>query len=193
MRRPTDLDWPCNNVVPGMAPVAAILVRTEETVVAVTGIRAYPTGFGFTLTLRLRNLHPRERRGFWPFPEFGYHGGHTVPPDAFRLTIEFADGRSVNNLDPAPRDPEVPAFEQPMLSSGPGTGLEGGGSSPDRWGWDMDYRVRPLPPLGPLAFVCVWPERGIPPSHVEVDGAAVLRAAEAAMRLWADDPYCSAD
>jgi hypothetical protein len=176
-----------------MAPVAVVLARTEETVVAVTGIRAYPTGFGFTLNLRLRNLDPRGRRGFWPFPEFGYHGGRTVPADAFRLTIEFADGRSVTNLDPAPSDPEVPVFEQPMLSSGPGTGLVGSGSSPDRWGWDMDYRVRPLPPPGPLAFVCVWPDRGIPPSRVEVDGAAVLGTADAAMRLWANDPYCSAD
>jgi hypothetical protein len=191
--RPNDLDWPCHNVVPAIAPVAAILARTDQTVVAVTGIRAFPTGFGFTLNLRLRNLHPRERRGFWPFPEFGYHGGRTVPADAFRLTIEFADGRSVNNLDPAPSDPNVPAFEQPMLSSGPGTGLVGSGSSPDRWGWDMDYRVRPLPTPGPLAFACVWPERGIPSARVEVDGEAVLGAADAAAILWSDDPYCSAD
>jgi hypothetical protein len=191
--RPNDLDWPCHNVVPAIAPVAAILARTDQTVVAVTGIRAFPTGFGFTLNLRLRNLHPRERRGFWPFPEFGYHGGRTVPADAFRLTIEFADGRSVNNLDPAPSDPNVPAFEQPMLSSGPGTGLVGSGSSPDRWGWDMDYRVRPLPTPGPLAFACVWPERGIPSARVEVDGEAVLGAAAAAAILWSDDPYCSAD
>jgi hypothetical protein len=191
--RPNDLDWPCHNVVPAIAPVAAILARTDQTVVAVTGIRAFPTGFGFTLNLRLRNLHPRERRGFWPFPEFGYHGGRTVPADAFRLTIEFADGRSVNNLDPAPSDPNVPAFEQPMLSSGPGTGLVGSGSSPDRWGWDMDYRVQPLPTPGPLAFACVWPERGIPSARVEVDGEAVLGAADAAAILWSDDPYCSAD
>jgi hypothetical protein len=191
--RPNDLDWPCHNVVPAIAPVAAILARTDQTVVAVTGLRAFPTGFGFTLNLRLRNLHPRERRGFWPFPEFGYHGGRTVPADAFRLTIEFADGRSVNNLDPAPSDPNVPAFEQPMLSSGPGTGLVGSGSSPDRWGWDMDYRVRPLPTPGPLAFACVWPERGIPSARVEVDGEAVLGAADAAAILWSDDPYCSAD
>jgi hypothetical protein len=190
---PRELAWPCPNVLPGMAPAAAVLARTEETVVAVTGIRAYPAGFGFTLNLRLRNLHPRERRGFWPFPESARRRGLELPADAFRLTIEFADGRSVTNLDPAPSDPEVPAFEQPMLSSGPGTGLVGSGSSPDRWGWDMDYRVRPLPPPGPLAFVCVWAERGIPPSRVEVDGTAVLRAADTAVRLWSDDPYCSAD
>jgi hypothetical protein len=191
--RPRELAWPCPNVVPGMAPVAAILARTDHTVVAVTGIRAYPTGLGFTLNLRLRSLHPREQRGFWPFPELGRHRGPPWSGEVLRLTIEFADGRSVNNLDAAPSDPGVPAFEQPMLSSGPGTGLLGSGSSSDRWGWDMDYRVRPLPPPGPLAFVCVWPERGVPPSRLEVDGAAVLGAAEAAVTLWDNDPYCSAD
>jgi len=75
-----------------------------------------------------------------------------------------------------------------MLSSGPGTvgGVDG-------WSFDMECRVRPLPPPGPLTFVCVWPERGIPPSRVEVDSTTVIGAAEAAVRLWADDPYCSAD
>jgi hypothetical protein len=42
-----------------------------------------------------------------------------------------------------------------MLSSGPGTGMEVSGSFRDRWIWDMDYRVRPLPPPGPLALVCI--------------------------------------
>ena len=143
--RPTDLDWPCSNVVPGMAPVAAFLARTEETVVAVTGIRAYPTGFGFTLHLRLRNLDPRERRGLWPFPELGRHRGPPWSGQVLRLAIEFADGRSVTNLDPAPSDPEVPAFEQPMLSSGPGTGLVGSGASPLA---KASSKASPSPPSG---------------------------------------------
>ena len=50
---------PCPNVLPGMAPVAVTLARTEETVVAVSGIRAYPAGFGFTLHLRLRDIRRR--------------------------------------------------------------------------------------------------------------------------------------
>jgi hypothetical protein len=159
--------------------VSLVLARTEQTVVAVTGIRVFPTGFGFTLNLRLRNLAPQEQPGFWPSPEFGFHGGRTVPADAFRLTVEFADGRSVNNLDPAPSDPEVPAFEQPMLSSGPGTGLVGSGSSPDRWGWDMDYPGSASAPAGAPGLVCVWPERGIPPSRVEVDGRTTASSATA--------------
>jgi hypothetical protein len=191
---PRELAWPCPNVVPGMAPVAAILARTEETVVAVTGIRAYPAGFGFTLNLRLRNLHPRERRGFWPFPEFGHHRGRLLPDAGIlRLTIEFADGRSVSNLDAPTEGSDAPYPERPMLSSGPGTGMEATGPFRDRWIWDMDYRVRPLPPPGPLAFICVWPGRGISTSRAEVDGAAIREAANDAVTLWLDGPYCSDD
>jgi hypothetical protein len=39
----------------------------------------------------------------------------------------------------------------------------------------------------------VWLARGIPSSRVEVDGAAVIGAAAAAVTLWSDDRYCSAD
>jgi hypothetical protein len=184
--------WPYENVLPGMAPVAAILARTSETVVAVTGIRAYPAGFGFTLNLRLLNLHPRERRGFWPFDELLHRRGR-ARDDALRLTIEFADGRSVSNLDAPAVDADGSDPDRPMLSSGPGTGMAVSGSFRDRWIWDMDYRVRPLPPPGPLAFVCAWPERGIPSSRLEVDGAAIRQAADAAMTLWREDPYCSDD
>jgi hypothetical protein len=67
------------------------------------------------------------------------------------------------------------------------------GSFRDRWIWDMEYRVRPLPPPGPLAFICVWPGRGILTSRVEVYGVAIREAADAAVTLWLDDPYCSDD
>jgi hypothetical protein len=128
-----------------MAPMAAILAQTSETVLAVTGIRAYPAGFGFTLKLRLRNLAPRERRGFWPFPEFGHHRGRAWPAEALRLSVEFADGRSATNIEPATVGTDGPDPDRLMLSDGPGTGLVASGSSPDRWGWDMEYRVRPCP------------------------------------------------
>ena len=52
--RPNDLDWPCHNVVPATAPVAAILARTDQTVVAVTGIRAFPPGSAITAAVRCR-------------------------------------------------------------------------------------------------------------------------------------------
>ena len=50
-------------------------------------------------------------------------------------------------------------------------------------------------------FGCLQPDSNVQPAveemtarlRLEVDGAAVLGAADAAVRLWADDPYCSAD
>jgi hypothetical protein len=46
---------------------------------------------------------------------------------------------------------------------------------------------------GEPTFPCEWPGRGIPGSRVEVDGAAIRQAADAAVTLWPDDPYCSHD
>ena len=41
-----------------------VIASTEETVVALAGIQAYPAGFGFTLCLRLRNVSAREEQQF---------------------------------------------------------------------------------------------------------------------------------
>lgn len=45
---------------------------------------------------------------------------------------------------------------------------------------EQDYVVWPLPPAGPLAFVCEWPANDIPVTRVEIDGTAILRAGEEA-------------
>ena len=53
----------------------------------------------------------------------------------------------------------------------------------------MDGRVGvwPLPPPGPVSFVCELPARGIPESRVEVDAQLILDAAGRAIRLWPED------
>jgi hypothetical protein len=47
--------------------------------------------------------------------------------------------------------------------------------------------VWPLPPAGPLAFVCEWPGRGIAESRMEPDARLILEAAGRAVTLWPDD------
>jgi hypothetical protein len=46
---------------------------------------------------------------------------------------------------------------------------------------------------GPVAYVCAWPGRGIASSRLEVDGTAIRAAADDAVTLWLDDPFCSND
>jgi hypothetical protein len=183
-----DLDWPGHNVVPGMAPVAAVLARTEQTIVALTGIRAYPTGFGFTLNLRLRNLHPRQRRGFWPFPELGRHRGPPWSDEGVAV-----DGRV--RRWPLGHEPR----SGPQRSRGAGVrAADAEQRAGDRRGSRRLELRHGLPAPAPASTRAARLRlRVAGPRHPIGAGrgrrAAVLRAADAAVTLWSDDPYCSAD
>jgi hypothetical protein len=47
--------------------------------------------------------------------------------------------------------------------------------------------VRPLPPAGPLAFVCEWAALGIPEKRTELDAQLILDAATRSVRTWPQD------
>jgi hypothetical protein len=51
----------------------------------------------------------------------------------------------------------------------------------------MSYWVWPLPPPGPVTFVCEWPAHGIGESRADVDARLIREAAVRAVPLWPDD------
>jgi hypothetical protein len=51
---------PPHDVLSGIAPMELIVARTDQTVIAIASIQAYPAGFDFTLSLRLRTVSVRE-------------------------------------------------------------------------------------------------------------------------------------
>jgi hypothetical protein len=169
---------PPHNVLPGIAPVQLIVARTDETVVAVAGIRAYPAGFSFTLSLRLRNLSVREEQRFPYLFDSTDPEDDSLADDFLRFGVQFSDERKATTLDHPPYDPEGQAPDRPVLRE---YGGGGGGAT-----WDMEYWLWPLPPAGPFAFVCEWPGRGIAESRTEIDAAAILEAAGRAVTLWPD-------
>jgi hypothetical protein len=167
---------PPANVLPGVVPVELLIARTDETAVAVTGsVRAYPTGFGFTLSLRVRAYPPGD-----PYPFDVPFEGDQIPDAFLRVGVQFADGAKATNLpryDLRHHDDTEPT--PPMLT--PHGGRDGGRA------WDADHWVWPLPPAGPLALVCEWPARQVGESRVEFDARSVRQAAERAATLWLDD------
>ena len=57
----------------------------------------------------------------------------------------------------------------------------GGGTTHSQF---FRWWVWPLPPKGPLEFVCQWPMYGITETRVGVDAQLILDAAQRAVRLW---------
>jgi hypothetical protein len=153
-----------------------LLGRTPDAAIAVTNLLAYPMGFEFTVGIVVRR---RERYGLepWMGPRQRHEHPDGPPPDDFvRLGVQFSDGGAATNVDGHPFSWTDEEPTGPVLM--PDTGSGG-----DRR-YDMTFWVWPLPPPGPVAFVCEWPARGIPESRAEIDAQLILDASALAVRLW---------
>jgi hypothetical protein len=182
-RRPAWVEPPAD-LVPGIVPVELILARTPQRAIGLTGIRAYPTGFGCTLHLRLRQIIPGEQSFFGIFGMFDMlelDPAGELADYYLRFGVGFADGRKATNLQ-RHRDLEngVP-LDPPALRLIRWEGY-------DLLAQEVDVWVYGLPPPGPVAFVCEWPARGIPETQVELDAGLVLEAAARAVSIWPDQP-----
>jgi hypothetical protein len=179
-RRPPQPPWiaPPRGYVPGGVALRLVLARNDRVAVALTKLAAYPVGFEFELVVLTAD---EEEYGLDPM--LGGRVRHPGMPRAdpeqsmLRFGIEFADGRRVTNLEgrfPC-RDDEPPT--EPVLR--PGGGSSSGGSE-----WRQDMWIWPLPPAGPLTFVCEWPAAGIPFTKTEIDAQPLLDAAGQAQQIF---------
>jgi hypothetical protein len=97
-------------VLPGMAPVALLLARTDHTVVGLTDVRGYPDGFVFVLRVRWGPVVDPYEELRWPFPDWGSPdplAGDPFPDELLRFGVQFADGRRVTNMDRYPFVPRI--------------------------------------------------------------------------------------
>jgi hypothetical protein len=164
------------------APVALdlLLARSSTAAVRVQHLLAFPTGFEFEVV-----AHFRPTGDTWD-PMHGLAGLRGKPGDAYgvlsdehlRFGVEFADGRRATNVGP-PMWSVAAASEGPMLH--PGGGGAGASTAHETyWAW-------PLPPPGPLAFVCEWPKYGVPLTRRDIDSELLLAAATQAIELWPEE------
>ncbi|WP_448641910.1 hypothetical protein [Geodermatophilus sp. URMC 63] len=150
------------NELPVALPVNALLARTGDAAVALTGLQVYSTGVAMTLAVRVREA-PAPARGLSEL---------VFEPERAGLLIgvELADGRRVAGGGLPGNDPDL--VWQP-----------GSGSAGDRTA-DQEWWLSPLPPDGPLTVVVRCPGLGIEETATRLDGTAIRAAAAGVVELW---------
>jgi len=179
VEQPHDPEWlgPGENVLPAPFPLWLVLARTDHVVLAVHDGLGYPNGFGFTVSLRRRRA--REGPGDDPIHLWHTTRGGEIPPEALRLGIQLGDGSKATVFDRHRWFSTVERPEGPVL-------IQRGGSG-GMHSWELGFWVWPLPPAGPVAFVCEWPSEGVALTRTAIDAELIHEAAGRAETLWEDD------
>jgi hypothetical protein len=161
--RPWD---PSETEFPALVPINALRFdRSEQTAIAITGIWAYSNGFEFFVTRLIRPDVP----GFDGDPVPGAPRGVLAERQSFQISLQLADGSTViSGRSDGDAEPTGPILQS-----------RGGGGSSHRmvlrwWAW-------PLPPSGPLEFVC---QLGAGETRVSMDAQLILDASQHSVRVW---------
>jgi hypothetical protein len=146
--------------------------RSGQAAIAITGISAYTAGFEIFVTHLIRPGALGTDEDHTPDPS------PVGPPAAlrsFHLGLQFSDGSKVISgrvyFGPLPDSEPMGPILRPI----------GGDNQFSRW-WAW-----PLPPAGPLEFVCEWPRFGIAETRVGIDAQLILDAARRSVQLWPED------
>jgi hypothetical protein len=166
--RPPSPPWlgPPDGVLPGVVGLELMLAANARAVVFVGGLAAFPTGLEFEVRVLVapgENLEP-SLNGVHHRP--GTRPGNNYE-EMLRFGVGFDDGRRATNVGgPSPRGVDT---EGPVLN-----GRGGSGSTSQ---WRQGFWLWPLPPPGPLSFVCEWPAADLARVHAEIDSQVILDAA----------------
>lgn len=161
---------PPDNVLPATVALDVVLVRRPDLAIWVADALVFDSGLSFAV-----NVHRREHRSEMTPPWF-FGPDETDGP---RFGLQFADGRKVLIQRSSDHKPLHVKPDEPILRPCSGSG-GGHHSRADMWLW-------PLPPAGPLAFVCAWPAEGIEETSVQIDAEPILEATSRAIELWPDE------
>ncbi len=158
--------------LPGIVPIDTLhFDRSEQAAIAIIGMSAYTRGYEFFLARRIRPGTPGIDED--PTPDALRRG--LTEAQSFQISLQFSDGRKA--INGRPRGDSEPAG--PILQP-----RGGGGTSHSQllrwWAW-------PLPPSGPLEFICQWPIYGIGETRVGIDAQLILDAARRSVQLWPED------
>jgi len=164
-----------SGTLPGVIPLELVLARNNVAAVYISRLAAYPSGFEVDVITLSHPDNDELDPGMLPL-----RARRRGSDGRLRFGVEFANGARATNIGGAPGAEPGKEPTGPVLHGGGGGG--GGGR------WRQAYWVWPLPPPGPLAFVCEWLVAGIPVTRQEIDAQVVLDAARRALVVFEDGP-----
>jgi hypothetical protein len=159
---------PPENEIPVAVPLNAVLGRTENAAIALTGLQVYTTGVAFDLAVRVRSWPDDDHRGLSELVfDHGRRAGQLL------VGVELSDGRRASNVGGAGYEADASGIVFHPAGGG------GGQLSVDQSWW-----LSPVPPEGSVRFVCSCAPLQIAETSVELDGTAMARAAADVVTLW---------
>jgi hypothetical protein len=161
-------------------PLELVIAKGEKHAVCISRLAIYATGFTFELVTLAATFDAIDPMLFGPHARRGRHPGvqEQLDPQQLRFGVQFSDGRRATNVEGYRHDAGPP---------GSGIALHHGGGGSGGRAWHQDMWVWPLPPPGPVTFVCEWPAAGIELTRHELDSALLREAAERAQVIWPED------
>lgn len=179
-----DPEWagPAGHVLPATIPIEQVVARNADVAVYLARISGYPAGFTFDVFVVARDGCSRLD----PFSfdhQFEAQRTGEIPPGQLRLGLLFADGtKATNTGDRFDWDGEFGSPPESPVMTGSVRGHGGDGS------WRSECWVWPIPPPGPMEFVCEWPAADLPLTRLGLDAQPVIDAASRAQDLFGSLP-----
>lgn len=181
---------PPNDILGGVVPIERMLFRSETLAIVLANAVAFPVGVTIRLQMAARRVEGVNEDTWWDRHDlmFGHHrhrfrAEDSLPDEVVRFGVRFPDGSKATTVDgradsgewPPPR-PEGPILKRSRGGSASGDDRSVS-SSWSLWLW-------PLPPPEPFEFAVEWPLYDVPLTFTELDGAAIVAAAERAQPYW---------
>lgn len=168
---------PPRGTLPGVVALELVLAQTDKIAVYIGRLAAYPSGFEFDI-VTVAAPGEEETRLLDPML-FGprHRGRGDAASEMLRIGVQYADGGKATNT--------AGFHHGGDQAAGPVMHARGGGGGDGRWQQTM--WVWPLPPPGPIAFVCEWPAAEIPLARHELDAVVILEAAARARVIFSED------
>jgi hypothetical protein len=159
-----------------VVPLRLKLSWTSHTVIIVDRFLAFTTGISFHLSIWVPLSDEMDVRGLGlldaPVEWRVAARRGEVPDQLLQFGVEFSDGtRRYGHHGGLLADHGL----GPLLDMDGGS--YGATSSDTRW------VIAPLPPAGPMTFLCAWPIRGVSPVRASIDTNVFLTAASRAEPL----------